>query len=242
MNKQHILDEIRRTAKENGEQPLGAQRFFKATGIKQSDWFGKYWETFGDAQEEAGFKRNQMQAAHDETLLLDSFINLMRERKRFPTNAILRMKARSDTAFPSHNTFARLGATKQQRIDTIRSYCKGRAGFEDIMAICDALAPTAESTESRNDSESQESFGFVYLMRSGRYYKIGRTNHVGGRERDLGILLPEKLITVHSIRTDDPVRIEAYWHARFAAQRQHNSEWFDLSVADVKAFKRRKFM
>jgi hypothetical protein len=51
----------------------------------------------------------------------------------------------------------------------------------------------------------------VYLMKSDRYYKVGRTGHVGGRERDLAIQLPDKIITVHSIRTDDPMGIEAYW-------------------------------
>jgi hypothetical protein len=34
MNKQHILDEIRRTANENGGTPLAVDRFFTATGIK----------------------------------------------------------------------------------------------------------------------------------------------------------------------------------------------------------------
>ena len=54
MDKQHIIDEIRRTAKDNGGAPLGTDRFQQETGIKSADWFGRFWARWGDALGEAG--------------------------------------------------------------------------------------------------------------------------------------------------------------------------------------------
>jgi len=48
----------------------------------------------------------------------------------------------------------------------------------------------------------------VYLIKSGRFYKIGRSNAAGRREREIALQLPEKADTVHVIRTDDPPGIE----------------------------------
>ena len=157
----------------------------------------------------------------------------------FRSHRELKLKARTDSSFPADKTFARMG-DKQQRIAKVIAYCKGREGYDDVIAMCTPSAQVRE-TMAENSREPSEVFGFVYLMKSGRFFKIGRTNAVGRRERELAIQLPEKANVVHSIRTDDPSGIEAYWHGRFAPKRK-NGEWFDLDVLDVKAFRRRKFM
>jgi hypothetical protein len=114
--------------------------------------------------------------------------------------------------------------------------------LQDVLRLCEAGADSeTEDTLPDENPGSAEEIGVVYLLKSGRWYKIGRSNALGRRERELAIQLPEKANTVHAIRTDDPIGIEAYWHTRFDSKRK-NGEWFELSSVDVTAFKRRKFM
>jgi hypothetical protein len=202
---------------------------------------GKFWARWGDALREAGFAPNEKQAAYEENMLIEKYVGFTRELGRFPVNSELRLKARHDETFPSHTTFiSRLGGSKQSLVIKILNYCKGRTGYDDIIALCKAAPREAHNDAAADGIEPEEATGFIYLMKSGRYYKIGRSNAAGRREYELAIQMPKKLITVHTIRTDDPAGIEDYWHRRFAGKRK-NGEWFDLALADVKAFKRRKF-
>jgi hypothetical protein len=75
MTKEHILSEIRRTAAANGDVPLGVHhRFFAETGIKESDWRGKFWVRWSDAVKEAGFQPNELTAARTNEDLLDHLV------------------------------------------------------------------------------------------------------------------------------------------------------------------------
>lgn len=240
MEKAHILAEIRRTAEENGGKPLGRVRFLAETGIRETDWSGKHWVRWSDAVRQAGFEPNELQAAYPDQKLLHQFAELIRELGHYPVTAEVKLKARMDPSFPSHNTFARFGR-KADLASRIFEFCIEEGDLADVAEIC---APVAESTRDTNREDpalAEIPEGFVYLMKSGRFYKIGRTNSVGRRERELAIQLPEKLRLVHSIKTDDPKGIERYWHDRFA-ERRKNGEWFELSASDVSAFRRRKFM
>ena len=241
IDKQHILDEIKRVAKTNGGNGPGRERFERETGIKSSDWYPHHWLRWGDALQEAGFSPNKFQTAYDQDMLLERFVGLIRDLGHFPVHGEVRRKEKQDPTFPSHTVFDRLGG-KRQLIARVVEYCQARNGYDDVLDICAGLSTDdARSTERIENLTKQEVVGFVYLLKSGRHYKIGKTNAVGRRECELAIQLPEKANTVHSIKTDDPTGIEAYWHKRFEAKRG-NGEWFDLTAEDIKAFKRRKFM
>lgn len=243
ISKNHIISEIQRTAQENGDTPLGTARFETETGIKKSDWIGKFWARWGDALIEAGFEPNELTSSRSEDELLECLVMLAREVGHFPVSNEIKLKARSEPGFPWHNTFSRLG-NKKTLATKLREF-SSRQGYQDVVRYCDVvLSQYAKRTKDvghETETEDEVEIGYVYLLKSGRFYKIGRSNAVGRRERELAIQLPEEATVIHSIKTDDPVGIEKYWHGRFSDRRK-NGEWFELTGKDITAFKRRKFM
>lgn len=240
MNKHHILAEITRTAAANGGAALGKERFFTETGIKESDWAGKYWARWSDAVAEAGCAPNRLQQPIDETTLLQALAQTVRELGHWPVVTELKLRSKQVPGFPSHNTFRRFG-TKDEQIAKVAAYCEEAPGWKDVAGILrTSNTEPAEPDEGGMDAPTA-AIGYVYLLKVSRHFKIGRSSSFERRSRQLAIQLPERAETVHVIRTDDPVGIELYWHRRFEAKRK-NGEWFELSAEDVKAFRRRKFM
>lgn len=239
MNKEHVIAEIRRTAKANGGTPLGWRQFETETGIRYYDWFGQFWTRWNDAVREAGIKPNRMTEAYDDEFLLEKLVLLTRRLGSVPTQGDLLLAAKNDATLPSVKTFRRLGS-KTQRASRIIAFCETNPGNGDVAGLWKEVAAAAVP-ETEETSASVPAAGYVYLLKHGsrREYKIGKTTNPVRREGELGIQLPEKLLPVHYIETDDPAGVEAYWHKRFDSKRKEG-EWFALTVEDVRAFKRWK--
>lgn len=241
LTKDDVLREIRRIAAENGAVAPGRIAFFDATGIRESDWSGRWWTTWGAAVREAGLEPQRLNPRLDDELVLAAAAGIVRKVGRFPTSAEIRFECNADPALPSHNTFRRFGGLGGLRT-RLREFA-AEHGLSDVAAaIADQPGePVAAAAVLDGEGAQVLADGFVYLVKSGRHFKIGKANSVETRHRQLKIQLPQAAEVVHRIKTDDPYGIESYWHRRFAGKRL-NGEWFALSAEDVKAFRRRKFM
>lgn len=240
MDKEFIISEIKRTAESNGGVALGRSRFQQETGIREIDWKGIHWINWSDAVKEASVKLNTFAQAMDDQVLLEKAAHLIRELGHFPQIAELTMKRNQDKSFPTEKPYRRF-SRKPFFAKAVYEWCIAHDGWEDVAELCKELKDKAVETPSDEPSDAPEDNGYVYLMKSGKYYKIGRTNSLDRRKYEIGMQLPEGIKPIHSIATDDPSGIEAYWHNRFASKRL-NGEWFDLSRKDVSTFIKRKFM
>lgn len=168
--------------------------------------------------------------------LLDWWVSL----GRVPTHADFRLHARREKGFPSTDTLRRTGP-QRVLVETLLGYCRAREEHPAVVKICEEYLSRPLDRPASETEVAEQEIGYVYLLKAGRSYKIGKTIDIGRREYELAIQLPERAQRVHAIRTDDPSGIEAYWHRRFESKRK-NGEWFELAPPDVAAFRRRKFM
>ena len=234
-SKEKIISTYHRLVKEHGGTPFGERVFIRETGFSHHYWKGGYWRSWSAFQTDAGYAPNVPTEKISDEILLQRFAELALERKEIPSEADLMLKKQEDPSFPSKAAFRRWGGREPLRAK-VAEYCEGKEHFAPVLDLL--TQGISNSLDHRLDSSLIK--GFVYLLRSGKNYKLGRTNAFGRRLRELAIQLPQKPDTVHVIETDDPEGIEQYWHRRFAEKRQ-GGEWFALSPEDVRAFKKRRF-
>jgi hypothetical protein len=243
IEKAHILEEIKRTAEANAGKALGVERFFAETGVRRDDWRGRYWASWSDALEEAGYSANTFgSGAIPVTELLRKLAEFTRRLGHLPTRDEMMLERRRDRDFPNQSIYGRRIGDKATLVEELRKFCQAAGGFDDVVALCDDyLVERPRIERAAPPGVGAAPPEFVYLLKVGRHYKIGKTNSVGRRERELAIQLPQRGHLIHQIATDDPSGIERHWHERFSSRRG-NGEWFELQPADVAAFKQRKFM
>lgn len=230
-----IVEEIRKLAAGNGGQPPGVRLFERQTGIRQSAWRGIYWARWGDAVREAGLEPNPKQGKFNEEFLLAKLAEACRQLGKFPTAMEIRMYQQRDKEFPNVKTYNEHFSSWTLIPKRLTEWAKATEDQADIVLLLEDRVAEAKVFPDKPAKE-----GLVYLIQSGAHFKIGRSDELERRVKEIRIALPEKATLVHSIRTDDPPGIEAYWHRRFA-DRRANGEWFKLTKLDIAAFKRRKY-
>jgi Meiotically up-regulated gene 113 len=231
-----ILSEIKRLAAAADGRPPGQSVFAKETGIAQHKWRGVFWAKWGDALLDAGFEPNDWNSKSDTGKILEKFAELVLASGRILTNSEIDLARRSDSSVPSSKYVLSHFGGKASLASTLINLGNENpkfAALKDIVAEQDVERSSEPNADRLID-------GWVYLLKSGDNYKIGRSDNLERRVKQISVAMPDATNLFHAIQTDDPVGIEEYWHKRFA-DRRLNGEWFKLTKSDIAAFKRRKF-
>jgi len=241
VSREEVLAAIRREAEAAEGVPPGVERFERITGIRRHEWSGVYWARWGDALTEAGYEPHVFgSSTRPDDELGRILAEQVRQLGRWPAKADFQMAKRAGQEVPNPNSLLRrLGGTDNQRAFTF-DWARTHEGWEDVAAILGPRLTSAAALPKATLSTPLVS-GYVYLFKSGKHHKIGRSNAPERRAYEVRLQMPERVETVHTIATDDPEGIEAYWHRRFASKRA-NGEWFSLAPEDVAAFTSRSFM
>jgi hypothetical protein len=112
--------------------------------------------------------------------------------------------------------------------------------FETFSTAQNKWSPPLEETISEETNRPQtdktrNTSGVVYLLKAGKYFKVGKTNSFERRYKDIKLQLPFKPEIVHQILTNNINRLESHWHRHFH-NRRRNGEWFELKAYDLEEF------
>jgi hypothetical protein len=235
--REQILDEIRRLAAAAGGKVPGKDTFAKETGISEGQWSGRFWARWSDAVRESGLQPNTMQQPYAIDDLLRPIANLAKRLGRMPTFPEIKLEQRRSKQVPDVTTLANRFGQRSGLVAAIRAWAAAEPAYADLPNIIPDERANGTSQKSRSALPTER---HVYLLKSGPHYKIGHSDNVEQRFKQVAVALPDKVTIVHAIRTDDPPGIEAYWHRRFA-ERRLNGEWFRLTPSDIAAFRKRRF-
>lgn len=237
VSRQQIVAEIQRLAAVSGGR-LSVRAFCEQSGIREHQILGVHWAKWNDALAEAGIKNTNsfFQPRTEDAKVVEALADFTNRHGKWPTDNDLLIERRRNTSFPSIKVIRRVRAASPLA-SRIAAYCSGRP---ELAVAAEIAASIAKSETAKEPTSAAAVSGYVYMMRSGRRYKIGHTNSPIRRHREVRLELPDPTTVVHTIATDDPDGVEGYWHIRFKLKRVRDTEFFELDASDVAAFKRWK--
>lgn len=190
-----ILNEIRRLAARDGSPP-GRDKFTRETGISPSQWSGVIWARWGDALVEAGYAPNSLQPRRDATSLLREVAVACRSFGRFPSSQDMRLYRRTHPDFPSRAGIPRHFGSINELIHALHQWCDANPDYADVAAFLPEETPSSPSEGPIPPPRGKE--GYVYLIKSGDHYKIGRSDDLERRVKQIKIALPEAATLIHA--------------------------------------------
>lgn len=93
-----------------------------------------------------------------------------------------------------------------------------------------------ESLTTIPKSQRRDKEGYVYLLKSGDSYKIGKSIDVNKRMKNISPIMPHRVTLIHSFKTDNMDVEESRLHQMFDNKRLLG-EWFALNEEDVSYIK-----
>lgn len=117
------------------------------------------------------------------------------------------MYTRNRDGFPGHSTFRNHFGTKERLVTALRMFVHEHDEFADLIP----LLPEPKEPEAEVPATEVLSNGLVYLLKPGDYYKIGRSDRIEQRVKEISVTMPEPVELIHAIRTD----VRAFKRRRF---------------------------
>jgi hypothetical protein len=238
MERDQIIAAYRQLLKRSPKKPPGMNALLQALpGLSMHVFRGTIWRSWRSFQEEIGVEPNSKQARLPDEQVLAGLASLARKLQRIPTDADLRFERKKNPEVPSLGSVRHRAKNFESRAKLLADFCSSHTEFADVWQLLGKSANGADPAQQ--GPTARPVLGYVYLQKAGRRYKIGKTSAPHRRLGEVQLLMPDQITLLHTIETDDPSGIEAYWKKRFEAK-HHRGEWYDLTADDVAAFRRWK--
>lgn len=109
-------------------------------------------------------------------------------------------------------------------------------GYDECQEAEDFYQAKEAARQSKKIRQQRvETPGFIYLLKSGVFYKIGKTTDLKKRFHQIKLQLPFSVELVRSCKVPDMNEMESHYHGAFSEQRR-NGEWFELTDRQIQQF------